>query len=220
MVSKSQGPQGTWETPRANLSRQGNTNCRCDTSGPDRFVDFDTSPRLFIMSDNTPTRMETRAGNATAHPGLVMSSRKRTRDDGKTKKDAAREREQAKEEKQKAKVLKIARLEQRMAKDEETVSITPKPQSTNDRKLRRTRCYAQIPLTRETVPDSNDSGSNDDGEDMHEGDTEPNTTDHEAPPKKKSKKIGFRDAVRKYLQEENESDEDDLREAMVSQHSC
>ena len=150
-----------------------------------------------------PTRMNTRAGNATAHPGLVVAPLKRTRDDGKTKKEIAKERKQAKEEKQKAIVHKVASLEKRIAEDQDAANITPKPQGTNSRQLRRTLSYAQIPLTKETVPDSDNSASDDVGEGMHDGDTEPNTTDQEAPPKKKSKqKPSFRDAVQRYLDED------------------
>jgi hypothetical protein len=136
---------------------------------------------------------------------------KRTRDDGRTKKDVAKERKQAKEQKLKANVRKVATLEKRMAKDEEVVNFTPKPGGKKYRKLRRTYAYAEIPLTKAAAPDPNDSGVNNTEDGTHDGDTESNTTDDEAPPKKKSKP-GFRDAVQKYLDEDHHSNSGSARE--------
>jgi hypothetical protein len=190
---------------------------------------------------NAPTiRMATRSANATAHPGLVVVSTKRTRDDGKTKKEVAKEKKQAKEEKQKVAVRKVASLEKRMAEEEGAANITPKPRGTNNNQLRRTFSYAQIPLTDENVSDSDYSANDADGRGTQDGDTEPNTTDKEAPPKKK-KKSAFRDAVRQYLDDdpnleygrqhtnrqhsddveivESGSDIDDLYEVVVSRQA-
>jgi hypothetical protein len=62
--------------------------------------------------------MNTRATNATAHPGLVVAPMKRTQD-GKTKKELAKEKKQAKEEKKKALIRTVASLERRMAEDDD-----------------------------------------------------------------------------------------------------
>jgi len=187
---------------------------------------------------NAPTiRMATRSGNASAHPGLVVAPMKRTRDDGKSKKEIAKEKKQVKEEKQRAAVRKVASLEKRMVEEEDAANIMPKPRGKNGNQLRRTIGYAQIPLTDENISDSNYSANDADGGGTQDGDTEPNTTDKEAPPKKKKKKkTAFRDAVRQYLDNnpnleygcqrsddveiiESGSDIDDLYEVVVSRQA-
>jgi hypothetical protein len=148
---------------------------------------------------NAPTIcMATRFGNASAHPGLVVAPMKQTQDDGKSKKEVAKEKEQAKEEKQRAAVRKVASLEKRMVEEEDTANIPPKPQGKNGNQLRCTISYAQIPLTDENISDYNYSVNDADGGGTQDGDTEPNTTDKEMPPKKK-KMSAFRDAVQQYL---------------------
>jgi hypothetical protein len=186
-----------------------------------------------------PIRMTTRSTNATAHPGLVVATAKRTQD-GKTKKELAKEKKQAKEEKKKASIRTVASLERRMAEADDAFDVTPKPQGTNKRQLQRTRSYAQLPLTLESPNNSfespNNSGSEAAGNGMHDGtETDHNTTEEEAPPKKKAKS-GFRDAIRMHLDGEvniskpkdrrqrtdyveipDSQDEDELDEATVSQ---
>jgi hypothetical protein len=51
-------------------------------------------------------------------------------------------------------------------------NVTPKPQGTNKRQLRRTRSYAQLPLTLES-PGFNNSGSEAAGNGMHDGEQKP-----------------------------------------------
>ena len=149
------------------------------------------------MPDAPTIRMATRSGNASAHLGLVVAPMKRTRDDGKLKKEVAKEKKQAKEEKQRAAICKVSSLEKRMVEEEDTANITPKPRGKNGNQLRRTISYAQIPLTNENILDSNDT----DGGGTQDGDAELNLTDKEAPPKKK-KKPGFREAVQQYLDDD------------------
>src|ERR1700720_4839639 len=98
---------------------------------------------------NAPTiRMATHSGNASAHPGLVVAPMKRTRDDGKAKKEIGKEKKQGKEEKQRAAVRKVASLEKRMVEEEDATNITPKPRGKNGNQLRRTSVgHTQIHLT-------------------------------------------------------------------------
>ena len=145
-----------------------------------------------------PVRMTTRSANAAAHPGRVVATKKRSREDGKTKKELAMERKLAKEEKQKANIRKVANFEKRLAEDDGP-DITPKPQDMSKRQLKHTISYAQLPLTADNISNFDDSGSEAARKDMHDGtETENVVTEEEAPPKKKSKP-GFRDAVRMYL---------------------
>ena len=88
-----------------------------------------------------------------------------------------------------------------MVEDEDAANITPKPWGKNGNQLHCTISYAQIPLTDENISDSNYSVNDTDGRGTQDGDTEPNMTDKEAPPKKK-KKSGFCDAVWEYLNDD------------------
>jgi hypothetical protein len=142
---------------------------------------------------------------------------KRTLADGKTKKQIANDKKQAKKDQYKANVHKVAKIEKRITADEKVANITPKSRGTSSCKLQRTRSYAQIPLTKETTSGSDNAGSDDSGEGTPQDETEANTTDHteteaittnhkteadstdqEAPPKKKTKR-GFCDDVQRYL---------------------
>jgi len=122
-----------------------------------------------------------------------------------------------------------------MVEEEDATNIMPKPRGKNGNQLHRTVSYAQIPLTDENVSDSNYSANDTDGGGTQDGDTELNTTDKEAPPKKK-KKSALHDAVRQYLDNdsnleyghqrsddveiiESGSDIDDLYEVMVSRQA-
>lgn len=73
--------------------------------------------------------MATRAGNATAHPGLVnaaATTTKYTRDhDSKTQKESAQAKKQAKEEKRQANAHAVADIERNVAMKEDASNITP-----------------------------------------------------------------------------------------------
>jgi hypothetical protein len=91
------------------------------------------------MSDppDTTARMATRSRNATAHPGLVDASSKRTYGE-KSKKEMAEERKKAKLQKKQDAIRTIGDVEKRMA-DDQMVDVTPGPRATGNR--RRTRKF-------------------------------------------------------------------------------
>ena len=69
------------------------------------------------MSTN-PVRKTTCSANAATYPGRVVAVKKRSREDGKTKKELAMERKLEKEEKQKANIRKVANFENHLAEDD------------------------------------------------------------------------------------------------------
>lgn len=155
----------------------------------------------YPMSDISSTRrMTTRSRNATAHPGLVDASSKRTAGD-KSKKEAARQRKKDKAQKREAAVRVLGDVEKRMA-DDDMVDVTPGRQA-NRRKtseFQRTKKFAHLLLTEDT-----ETLSSDDAEGTDDSNTDNIDVSENEPPKKISQpgKVSVRDSVKQYIEQEH-----------------
>lgn len=158
-----------------------------------------------------PTRMATRPGNATSHPGLV-GDRPKPRPRGEAAKVAA-EKKAAKQDQRDAAVTRIASIEKRKAEeamDDRTPRATTKTKG-GSRQLRRTESFLEIPLTTEQVDSADDgmdvdqpsdsAGSRRKGGLTTTDDDNSSSAEDVLPPKKKirgSKKDGIRSAIKQH----------------------
>ena len=145
------------------------------------------------MSDtpDTTTRMATRSRNATAHPGLVDASSKRTYGE-KTRKEVAEERKQKMLQKKQDAIRTIGDIEKRMAAND-MVDVTPGPR-TNRRQYQHTQSFSYIPLTKGAETDHA----------KHAAAIDTDVSENELPKKKaKPGKVSLRDSVKLYIEQEN-----------------
>jgi hypothetical protein len=152
------------------------------------FFTPNISSTLSNMSQ--PAQKGTRAKNADTHPGAIIPTRKR-----RTKAEMERDRQaeaaasEQNEHKKKQALQRIAKLEDRMAVDDEKAKAVP-AQRPRPRPLRRTGAHAVIPLYADEVDEADEAEAVADDETYHHGDTDI----EEKQPKKKRKAV-VRDTI-------------------------